>query len=72
MFSCEWPAPLPRDQPVELVLRLGAYRIGLPARVRSCMPAGAGYHVNLRLDPLSDGAQAELQRVIAGEAVARS
>ena len=53
VFSLQWPLQLVRDQRVDLVLSVGGQRVQLGAVVRACTPAGAGYPVELRLDPLS-------------------
>jgi hypothetical protein len=71
-FSCEWPGPLPRDQAVDLVLRLGACHIVLPARVRTCSPAGGRYHVNLILSEMSTTARAQLDSLLSGSVATSS
>ena len=53
-FSVEWPAQMRRDERVELVLRIGARRLELPGRVKSCVPSGTRFHLNLTLNPLND------------------
>jgi hypothetical protein len=63
-FSVEWPARVERYERIELVLRIGARRLVLPSAVRSCVPAGGRYHINLLLDPLTDVVRHEIESAL--------
>ena len=65
VFSLQWPRPLMRDQRVELLLAVGRERVHLGADVRTCTPAGGGYHVQLRLDPLSDATRLAIEAALS-------
>jgi hypothetical protein len=65
VFSLQWPRPLVRDQRVELVLTVGRERVHLGAEVGACAPAGGGHHVQLRLDPLSDGTRLAIEAALS-------
>jgi hypothetical protein len=64
-FSVEWPAHVDRNEHIKLVLRLGARRVVLPSTVRSCVPVGRRYHVNLILYPLTDVIRHELESALS-------
>jgi hypothetical protein len=72
VFSLQWPLQLLRDQKVELVIAVGAERVSLGASVHACTPAGGGYHVSLRLDPLSDATRLAIESALAPSAPAHS
>jgi hypothetical protein len=65
VFSLQWPRQVARDQRVDLVLALGTERVHLGAEVRACTPAGGGYHVQLRLDPLSDATRLAIEAALS-------
>ena len=65
VFSLQWPLQLARDQRVDLVLAIGGQRVHLAGEVRACTPAGGGYHVQLRLDPLSDPTRLAIEAALS-------
>jgi hypothetical protein len=66
VFSLQWPLQLMRDQRVDLVLSVGgSERVHLGAEVRACTPAGVGYHVQLRLDPLTDPTRLAIEAALS-------
>ncbi|MCU1281372.1 MAG: hypothetical protein JWM53_4918 [bacterium] len=65
VFSLQWPRQLARDQRVDLVVAVGVECIHFGGEVRACTPAGGGYHVQLRLDPLSDATRLAIEAALA-------
>jgi hypothetical protein len=72
VFSLQWPLQLARDQRVDLVLLVGGERLHLGAEVRACTPAGGGYHVDLRLDPLTDPTRLEIEAALSAPTAPRA
>ena len=62
-MSLEQPCAVEVGRRVELVLVVGAAKILLAAKARSCVPQGAGFLLSVTLDAISEAQRSTIGRI---------